>query len=607
MKLHLSAKNDPRGKHLVLSMDRGESFNAYDVIYDEVLQGRKYPFKEEAGAIVIYRFHLNYLERLMLVFPQAELSEAIDGLIVSREKKKLKDTPVPDIEIPGFYDYLDEHPAHPYGFQKISIDIAERHIEEMMLDCQEGVVPAFFLNHEMGLGKTIISQGIAQRKRWYSALCITPNSGKWSTAKIIDRYFDDDFTYQVVDGTKDKRTQQILSDADMTIVNVEALRMKREYNRSTREWSEEAAHPELFWNEDGSRRVWDFVIVDEHHRFKNPDNQQTKGFLALLAHRWLFMSGTPIMNRVEEIWPVLHKCDPERFPTLYAFQQEFCIFGKTGSIIGYKPDKMIWLREYLHARSLRYRAEHVSDELPKIVPITREIELTTEQRKLYRKILEEGLLELEDGSNRKVINALSLITRLKQACFSPELYGGSKKSTKIEEMRADIEQLVAAGQKAIVFSQWSTATKILQREFAQYNPAYVDGKVKGSKRDVQVEMFNNDEDCKLYIGTIKANQEAITLGAATWVLFADLWWTPLANDQAFARSAGGGLRGAHLGSTGQVFRVEYHAKDTIEDKIAAMLRTKKNVFNNLVERDGGVRLRGAVTKTLRDLLFEEAA
>lgn len=605
MKLHLSAKGDPRGKHLVLSMDRAESFNAYDVISEEVLQGKKFPFKEEAGPIVLYRFHLNFLERLMLVFPQAELSEAIDGLIISREKKKLKDTPVPDIVIPGFYDYLEDRVASPYDFQKISIDVAEREIERMMLEVNSEQ-PSFFINHEMGLGKTAIAQGIAQRKRWYKALCIVPNSGKWSTAKIIDRFFDDDFTYQVVDGTKEKRTQQILENADMTIINVESLRMKRSYNRSTREWEEEAVHPELFWNEDGSDKVWDFIIVDEHHRFKNPDNQQTKGFLRLAAHRYLFMSGTPIMNRVEEIWPVLHKVDPDRFPTLYQFQQEFCIFGKTGLIIGYKPDKMIWLREYLQKRSIRFRAEHVSDELPKVVPITREIELTVEQRKLYKKILEEGLLELEDGSNRKIINEMAIITRLKQACFSPELYGGSKKSTKIEEMRADIEQLVAAGQKAIVFSQWSTATKILQREFAQYNPAYVDGKVKGSKRDEQVEKFNNDEDCKLYIGTIKANQEAITLGAATWVLFADLWWTPLANDQAFARSAGGGLRGAHLGNTGQVFRVEYHAKDTIEDKIAAMLRTKKNIFNGLVERDGGVRLRGAAAKTLRDLLYEAA-
>lgn len=634
MKLGLSKKGDPRGRHLVFICSRADDYAAHSLIVDEVLNGAE-PVREidRVRDVVRWRFHLRFLERLLLVFPQAELSPGLDNWVIEQQKKQFLDLPVPDIDIPGFYDYKLEEEASPYDFQKIGIDKIEQEIAKIqheidaltdeerqaLLDEAEQLaeimygtkLPGYILNDEMGLGKTIQALAVAVRNRWFPAIFVVPNSGKWSTLRIIERFFDDDFTYQVVDGVKAVRDDQIVCGADLTIVNFETIRVNATYNRSTRVWDEKITHPGLFyedWEEEDPQieRVYDFAVVDEHHRVKTPDAQVTKGFLKLRANKWLLMSGTPILNRLEEIWTVLHKLDPVRWPTYYFFVKDLVVVNGAGKAVGYKPDKVIEIREYLRERSIRRRREHVSDQLPEVVYVQREVELNAEQRRLYNQIVDELVLEFEDTSKRKITNPLTRMTRLKQACFSPELYGGSKNSSKLVEMKIDVEELVASNEKAIIFSQWKQACRILEREFAQYNPAYVDGTVKGKNRSAQEDKFNFDDDCKLYIGTIGANKEAITLNAATYVLFADKDWTPMANSQAAARSAAGGLRGIGLPEGTKVHIIEYYAIGTIEEWIEKLLLRKQQTFNMLVERDGGARFPKITMRDVRSLLRHAA-
>lgn len=627
LRLGFSEKGDPRGRHLRLLVKRDQATDLHQVIEEDLLRGaapiREFdPMKQQ----YTYRFALSWLERILIAFPGVDVSAGLDAYMIKKQKKELAKLPVPDIEIPGFYDYMLEEEAELYDFQKISIEKIEqaidaeidaltpeefeRHlseIEELSEELNEAMygepVPGFMLNDDVGLGKTIQAVGTAVRNRWFPAIYVGPNSAKWSTKRIIDRLFDDDFTYQVVDGTKPQREEQIRSGADLTIINFETLRVRREYDRSTRTHDYDPVHPDLFMDAYGDPRVYEFAIVDEHHRVKNPDAQTTNGFFALQAKRWLLMSGTPILNRIEEIWTVLHKLDPARFPTFYHFVQTYCITKADGeTVIGYKPEKIIELKAYIAARSIRRRREHVDDQLPEVVYVRRDVELTAEQKRLYNQIVDDLTLEFEDGSKKKIANKLTRMTRLKQACFSPELYGGSKKSVKIEAMREDIEQLVAAGHKAIVFSQWKKAARILQREFEEYNPAYVDGTVKGAKRSAQEDKFNYDDDCKLYIGTIGANREAITLNAATYVLFSDKDWSPMAMKQAIGRSAAGGLRGIGLPEGTKVHVIEYYASDTIEEWIESVLARKLQIFNSFAERDGGIRAMRITMKDISSLL-----
>lgn len=633
VKLGLSKKGDPRGRHLVLVLSTADDYTAFDLILEEVLNNTE-PVREidRSRQQVVWRFHVRFLERLLLVFPQAELTPNLDKWIVDQQRKQFIDLPVPDVEIEGFYDYKLEEPASLYDFQKIGIDRIEREIakieaeidslteedRQQIMDEAEQLaemmygskLAAFMLNDELGLGKTIQALACAVRNRWFPALFVVPGeSGKWSTLRIIERFFDDDFTYGVADGTWEKRDRLICSNPDLTVVNFECIRVQEKFDRSEQRYDITGMqHPSLFFEDSNCEyeREYEFCVVDEHHRVKNPDAQITRGFLQLKAKRWLLMSGTPILSRIEEIWTVLHKIDPVRFPTLYHFTKDLCVKNSAGKTVGYHPAKVVEVREYLRERSLRRRRDHISDQLPEVVYAQREVVLNAEQRRIYNKIVDELVLEFEDGSSKKIRNPFTKLTRLKQACFSPELYGGSKNSTKIDEMKIDVEQLVESNEKAIIFSQWSRATRILEREFARYNPAYVDGSVKGKKRMVQEDMFNYDDDCKLYIGTIGANREAITLHAATYVLFADPPWTPAERHQAAGRSAAGGLRGIHLPAGTKVHVIEYFAVGTVEEWIQDLLRRKQQTFDSFIERDRGVKRVRVTTKDVKSLLRHAA-
>jgi SNF2 family DNA or RNA helicase len=226
--------------------------------------------------------------------------------------------------------------------------------------------------------------------------------------------------------------------------------------------------------------------------------------------------------------------------------------------------------------------------------------MTPEQRRIYNRILREMRMELKDGTIRTILGALPQIIRLKQACFSPELFEGSANSAKLNEVRGIVEQLVRSGEKAIIFTQFEPGVRILRREFAEHNPAVVTGKINhtGPKRRAEQERFNTDDDCKLYIGTIQANQEAISLGAGTYVIMMDEEWSPSANDQAVARSAAGGLRG--IAATVPVNVIKVQCEDSIEQWIDNLVESKRVLFNRTIEKDAGREM--LVSKiTLSDL------
>jgi SNF2 family DNA or RNA helicase len=214
---------------------------------------------------------------------------------------------------------------------------------------------------------------------------------------------------------------------------------------------------------------------------------------------------------------------------------------------------------------------------------------------------------------KQIFNALSQMTRLRQAAFSPELYGGTANSTKIDQLKEDVRELVASGEKAIIFTSWKKAVDILVREMAEYNPAVVTGAVPvqtGSEkrgtmktpRQDEVDKFNNDPDCKLFIGTLGACKEGFTLSAGTYVLAMDEDWVPANNMQAYARSAAGGLRGEGLAPGTTVNIIIYRAADTIEQWIAEMLIQKQKVNDRMTEMDGGAIKERVSATDIRDLL-----
>jgi SNF2 family DNA or RNA helicase len=455
-------------------------------------------------------------------------------------------------------------------------------------------------NDEMGLGKTFVALAAIAIKNAYPALLVVPNNAKYTAWGDVIEEFYPNLSYSIYDTQTQspaERSALIAERRDLTIVNIEAIRAK-----SIHEDPENNASPIIAWdyaNPELFNFEYEFAVLDEHHRVKTPYAQVTNGFFQLVAEQWLCMSGTPILNRPTEIWTVLHKIYPEEFPSYDDFVNRIAITGDNGSIIGYRPAPMKEIREFLAATSIRRRKDQVLKNLPDVITMPRLVTLGQEERRIYSQIEDELILEMEDGTIENIGGALPKITRMKQACFSPELFGGSAHSSKIEELKIIVAELVASGEKAIIFSQWSKACEIIRRELAEYNPAYVTGKVKNIKRREEIRKFNDDEDCHLYIGTIDANREAINLGVATYVIFTDEGWVPAADDQAIGRSAAGGLRGVHLAKDAKVTVIVLQAEDTYEQNSVVLMKERKRaIVNRTVERDGG-KIRKIQKVTLR--------
>lgn len=591
MKISLSSKNDSRPLHVVLECSRNDYHEVDPIVVWEVLEDKADPVMERDGDVIRYRFNLErYLDKLMLAFPFAELSKGVHRRIMRAEEVRLAGFEVPDIKIPGFTGKL-------YDFQKIGVamltdpDYAKAHGHSGVVD---------FLNDGLGLGKTFTSLATLAVLQAYPAIIIVPNNTKYPVWLEAVLEFYPKLSVAVYDSQVQRpheRDALIRERRDITIVNIEAIRAQPIHAHGNR-------GPIIGYNYANEALfdfTYEYAILDESHLVKTPHAQVSHGFRQIDAEDWwCAMSGTPILNRPEEIWSVLNKLYPKEFPSYYMFTQTLCIKSRDGKIRGYRPGPMKELRDFLNDRTLRRRRDQVLKDMPEVVIKPTVVELSKEERRIYEKIEDELLLEMEDGTVKDIGGALPKITRMKQACFSPELFGGSKKSSKIEELKTIVAELVASGEKAIIFSQWDAACQILKRELSDYRIAYVTGKIKNKDRSEEIRKFQNDDNCQLYIGTIGANREGINLGEATYVIFTDEGWTPAGNDQAIGRSAAGGLRGLSKGKDAVITVIIMRAADSYEQHIEEMLENKRSLTNRMTERDGGA-VRNIKKMTLGDL------
>lgn len=534
-----------------------------------VLKFRERPVRTTRAEKTIFRFHPRFLDKLILTFPDAIISKTLRSKLRRAEEKRLDGLTVPRFTVPNFDGEL-------YGYQKVGAKMIYNNEIDL-------------LNDEVGLGKTFMVSAAVAKGGWFPFLFVMPRNVMYTNVAVLRELFGIDAV--VADGTTAEREEILREDHDAYIINPEMLRVSIDHDEEGRR-TLAPKFPAIF------EKDWKFVCIDEYHRFKNPLSLMSIGLAMLEGERFFGMSSTPILNRPEEAWTMLNKLYPDEYPDYTLFCNSLILQDVGRDLAAYNPDTMQKVRDKLQERSLRRRKDQVLTDLPSKVYNRRHVILTPEARKIYKEIVEDMRLRTADGEIRNIRGALPAITRLKQACFSPELFGGTPTSAKIDELKEIVAQLAANGEKAIIFSQWKAAARIIERELSDYKSAYVDGTVSLAKREAQYKMFNEDDECKLYIGTIDANREGINLGSATYVIFTDKGWVPGNNEQAIGRSAAGGLRGA--GATVEhVHIIELMAHDTFEERIEAILERKQNIANRLTERDAGA---DAERVTLRDIL-----
>ncbi|MGQ9576418.1 MAG: DEAD/DEAH box helicase [Thermoguttaceae bacterium] len=309
---------------------------------------------------------------------------------------------------------------------------------------------------------------------------------------------------------------------------------------------------QILQQQDASGRpcVWfDLVILDEAQRIKNRAGATHQAACALSRLRRWALTGTPLENSPEDLLGIF----------------EFIAPGLLSE--GMKPRAIgRTIRDYL----LRRTKEEVLGQLPPRLLCDARLELTPEQRETYQLARDAGVLRLSRmGHSATIRHVFELVLRLKQICnFDP----ATGASAKLQRLEADLEELVASGRKAVVFSQWVQTLQRLAGALRRFDPAEFHGQVPPPKREAALHRFRRDRACRVLLISYGAGGLGLNLQVASYVFLFDRWWNPAVEDQAIHRVH-------RIGTSGPVTVVRFLMLETIEERIDRIVQQKRELFD----------------------------
>ncbi|HET7503824.1 MAG TPA: DEAD/DEAH box helicase, partial [Kofleriaceae bacterium] len=340
--------------------------------------------------------------------------------------------------------------------------------------------------------------------------------------------------------------------------------------------------------------AWDTVILDESQTIKNPDSQVARAAYRLKARWRLTLSGTPIENRLDELWSQLHFTNPGLLGGRTDFQDRW-----SEPITNGDAGAAARLRERIRPFVLRRMKSEVARDLPPRTDAILYIELDEAERTTYDAIRaatqSEIVAMLQAGGG--VMAALEALLRLRQAACHPALLptglrGGAapQQSSKLERLLEALEDVVADGHRALVFSQWTSLLDLIEPALGTAGIAFT--RLDGSTVDRAgvVSTFQADGGPPVMLLSLKAGGTGLNLTAADHVFLIDPWWNPAVEDQAADR--------AHrIGQDKPVMVYRMVARDTVEERILE-LQERKRALADAALADAG----GAAAITRDDLL-----
>ncbi|MFN0119687.1 MAG: SNF2-related protein [Blastocatellia bacterium] len=329
---------------------------------------------------------------------------------------------------------------------------------------------------------------------------------------------------------------------------------------------------------------FDYVILDEAQAIKNADTDSAKAVRLLQGRHRLAMSGTPIENHFGELWSLFEFLNPGLLGSSAAFA-----FGSAAAARNPGEDTRRMLAYALRPFILRRTKEQVAKDLPEKLEQTIYCEMETAQRKMYNDLRDHYRNSLlgridRDGINKSKMHILEALLRLRQAACHPGLIDKGKTrdaSAKLDMLMEHLIELVDEGHKTLVFSQFTSMLSIvkehLNKEKIVYE--YLDGQTRD--RQACVNRFQEDPDCKLFLISLKAGGLGLNLTAADYVFLLDPWWNPAVEAQAIDR--------AHrIGQTKQVFAYRLIARDTVEEKVLELQKTKRDLADAIINADNSL-------------------
>jgi superfamily II DNA or RNA helicase len=321
---------------------------------------------------------------------------------------------------------------------------------------------------------------------------------------------------------------------------------------------------------------WDCIVLDEAQTIKNSDSQATQTAHAMRARFRLALTGTPIENRLEELWSEMQFANPGLLGGLASFRRRFIEPMERGDTTAYER-----LRRRIRPFVLRRMKTEVAPELPPKSEDVLWVELEPSERQVYDAILGDSRAKMADSKQRSgapsVMDALEILLRLRQVCCHSGLLPGrtEETSSKVERLFESLEEVIEEGQKAIVFSQWTSLLDRVQPGLEGRGIAFA--RLDGSTRDREavVRQFQDEAGCRVLLASLKAGGTGLNLTAADHVYLLDPWWNPAVEAQAADR--------AHrIGRERPVFVHRLIARDTVEERVLS-LQERKRALGQFVE------------------------
>lgn len=343
-----------------------------------------------------------------------------------------------------------------------------------------------------------------------------------------------------------------------------------------------------------------FVILDESQHIKNAQAQTAVAAKLLNSQHRVALSGTPIENRLAELWSIFDFLMPDFLETFEEFRRRFILpIEERGN-----RDAERRLKKQVFPFILRRMKRDVLQDLPPKMEQVLYCDMTDDQRQLYLDILEKAREELmeeaiQKGGKLNQQHVFSALTRLRQlvnhtSLLSSDLNGGLHESGKFEALKELLTTAIANGHRILLFSQFVEMLKIIKQWFVAKGIKFEMLTGQTADRQGAVERFNTDETISVFLVSLKAGGTGLNLTGADCVIHYDPWWNPAAEDQATDRVH-------RIGQTKSVFVYRLIARNSIEEKIMKLKARKRSLVDSIISADRNIEKKLSLTD-LKDIL-----
>jgi non-specific serine/threonine protein kinase len=424
------------------------------------------------------------------------------------------------------------------------------------------------LADDMGLGKTVQAlsclQLFKEKAKKMRALVVCPTTLMFNWENEIKK-FTPKLTYKIHHGGERERDKKLFDNFDVIITTYGTLRSDIKFMAETE---------------------FDYVVLDESQAIKNPQSKVTKAACLLNAKHRICMSGTPLQNNTFDIYAQMNFLNPGMLGSVEYFRNEFATpIDKFG-----EREHKDHLKKLLFPFILRRTKEQVAKDLPAKTETILFCEMEDEQRNIYdayRNDYRDKILGVikEQGIDKSQLTILQGLMKLRQICDSPAIMNEKEQmpnvSVKLDELTREITENIGH-HKALIFSQFLGMLGLIRQRLTELGVKfeYFDGSTSATDREKAIQSFQNDDEVRIFLISLKAGGVGLNLTAADYVYIVDPWWNPAVEQQAIDRTH-------RIGQTKNIFAYRMICKDTIEDKILQLQDKKRSLARDLVADDTG--------------------